>query len=130
MYRATTRSIQVTVEPHFMPERSSEDQPVFFWAYRIKIDNKGDEPVQLVSRRWVIVDAVGREEIVEGLGVVGEQPLLGPGESFEYSSGVPLTTPTGIMSGTYQMAGRDGHEFDIEIPAFSLDCPHLKSTIN
>lgn len=130
MYRATTRSVQVTVEPQFMPERSSEDQPIFFWAYTIEITNQGEHPIQLVSRRWVIVDAIGREEIVEGLGVVGEQPLLGPGESFEYTSGVPLTTPTGIMSGSYQMTGQDGNAFDIEIPAFSLDSPHMKPTIN
>lgn len=130
MYRATTRSVQVSVEPHFMPERSSADEPLFFWAYTIEITNLGEKIVQLISRRWVIVDAMGQEEVVEGLGVVGEQPVLVPGQSFEYTSGVPLTTPTGIMSGTYRMMERDGDSFEIEIPAFSLDSPHLKPVLN
>jgi ApaG protein len=130
MYRATTKSILVTVEPQYLSERSSEETSSFFWAYTIEISNQGEMPVQIISRRWVIVDAIGREEIVEGLGIVGEQPLLAPGEAFEYTSGVPLTTPTGIMSGTYQVEAQDGHMFDIEIPAFSLDSPHLKPTLN
>ena len=130
MYRATTNSICVMVEPHYLPERSDPDEPVFFWAYEIEIRNDGKETVQLISRRWSIVDALGQEEIVEGLGVVGEQPLLGPGESFEYTSGVPLATPTGIMSGTYLMVGRDGSQFEIEVPAFSLDSPHMKPVLN
>ncbi len=130
MYQATTKSILVTVEPQYLPERSSEETSSFFWAYTIEISNQGEEPVQIVSRRWVIVDAIGREEIVEGMGVVGEQPLLAPGQSFEYTSGVPLSTSTGIMSGTYQVEAQDGHSFDIEIPTFSLDNPHLKPTLN
>ncbi|MBL4758874.1 MAG: Co2+/Mg2+ efflux protein ApaG [Rhizobiales bacterium] len=130
MYRATTKSILVTVKPQYLAERSSEVTSSFFWAYTIEISNQGDIPVQIISRRWVIVDALGREEIIEGLGIVGEQPLLAPGEAFEYTSGVPLSTPTGIMSGTYQVEAQDGHMFDIEIPAFSLDSPHLKPTLN
>ncbi|MBZ0217936.1 MAG: Co2+/Mg2+ efflux protein ApaG [Fimbriimonadaceae bacterium] len=130
MYRAITNSIRVTVKPHYMPERSEPDRPVFFWAYEIEIFNGGETTVQLISRRWVIVDALGQEEIVEGLGVVGEQPLLGTGESFDYTSGVPLTTPTGIMSGSYLMVGRDGSQFEVEVPAFSLDSPHLKPVLN
>ncbi len=130
MYRATTNSIRVMVEPHYLADRSSPDEPVFFWAYEIEISNQGEVPVQLISRRWVIVDALGQEEIVEGLGVVGEQPLLQPGESFRYTSGVPLTTPTGIMSGTYLMVGREGLQFEVEVPAFSLDSPHLKPVLN
>ena len=130
MYHATTNSIRVTVKPHYLAERSAPDEPIFFWAYEIEIANEGDIPVQLISRRWVIVDEVGREEIVEGLGVIGEQPLLGPGESFEYTSGVPLTTPTGIMSGTYLMVARDGSQFEVEVPAFSLDSPDMRPTLN
>jgi ApaG protein len=130
MYRATTNSISVMVKPHFLPERSVPDEPVFFWAYEIEIHNDGDVAVQLISRRWVIVDALGQEEVVEGLGVVGEQPLLEPGQSFEYTSGVPLQTPTGIMSGSYIMVGRDGSQFEVEVPAFSLDSPHMKPILN
>jgi len=130
MYRAVTNSIRVSVKPQFLPERTSPDEPIFFWAYEIEITNKGDVAVQLLSRRWVIVDAIGQEEVVEGLGVVGEQPLLEPGEAYTYTSGVPLSTPTGIMSGTYLMVARDGRQFEVDIPAFSLDSPHMKPTLN
>ena len=130
MYRATTRSIQVSVDPFYLPDRSNPETEEFFWAYRIDITNQGEEPVQLISRHWKITDAHGRTEEVRGLGVVGEQPHLQPGGSFEYTSGVPLRTATGIMAGTYLMETAHGERFDVDIPAFSLDSPHMKISLN
>lgn len=128
MYRAVTRQIEVTVQPNFMPEQSSATH--FFWSYTIVIRNRGPETVQLRTRHWIITDAAGRSQEVRGAGVVGEQPVLGPGEFFEYSSGVPLPTPSGFMRGTYQMVSESGEKFDIEVPTFSLDSPDTKRTLN
>jgi ApaG protein len=130
MYQAVTRDIQVNVKPRFLPERSSPDNGYFFWAYTIEITNRGTQTVQLKTRHWKITDAHGRLQEVRGPGVVGEQPVLKPGESYEYTSGVPLTTPSGFMLGTYGMETTDGENFDIEVPAFSLDSAHAKHTIN
>jgi len=130
MYRAVTRHIEVTVEPNFLPERSSETEPRFFWAYTIVITNNGDETVQLRTRHWIITDANGRTQEVRGEGVVGEQPVLGPGERFEYTSGVPLTTASGFMTGRYQMVTDRGEPFEIDVPTFSLDSPHARRTLN
>lgn len=130
MYRAVTRNIEVIVEPSFMPERSSTDDGRFFWAYTIAIVNSGDETVQLKTRHWIITDETGLHQEVRGEGVVGEQPVLSPGERFEYTSGVPLSTPSGFMTGSYQMVTKDGEPFDIEIPTFSLDSPNQKRTLN
>lgn len=130
MYRATTRHIQVTVRPRFMPDRSSSEDGQFFWAYTIEIANLGRETVQLKTRYWRITDALGRLQEVRGAGVVGEQPLLKPGQSFEYTSGVPLNTPSGFMEGSYGMLTAEGERFDIEIPAFSLDSPIGTRTVN
>jgi ApaG protein len=130
MYRAVTRSIEVTVTPRFLAERSSPEKGHFFWAYTIGITNRGSETVQLKTRHWRITDANGRLQEVRGAGVVGEEPVLGPGESFEYTSGVPLTTPSGFMAGTYGMATAAGENFDIDIPAFSLDSSDAVRTIN
>ena len=130
MYKTVTRAIEVSVEPSFMPERSSSDQHYFFWAYRIIIANRGTETVQLKTRYWIITDASGKEQVVKGEGVVGEQPTLGPGETFEYTSGVPLQTPSGFMTGRYQMVTDRGERFEIEIPAFSLDSPNVTRTLN
>lgn len=130
MYRATTRSIQVSVKPHFLEDRSDPDENRYFWAYTIEVTNMGPETVQLISRHWIITDAAGHVEEVEGLGVVGEQPVLGPAEAFEYTSGVPLRTPTGIMTGSYLMQNEHGERFEIEVPAFSLDSPHAGMSIN
>ncbi|HZS63381.1 MAG TPA: Co2+/Mg2+ efflux protein ApaG [Xanthobacteraceae bacterium] len=130
MYRAVTRNIQVTVEPRFLPERSSPDNGYFFWAYTIEITNSGSETVQLRTRHWRITDALGRLQEVKGAGVVGEEPVLKAGESFEYTSGVPLPTPSGFMSGSYGMTSESGEPFDVEIPAFSLDCSYSERTIN
>ncbi len=130
MYHTVTRNIEVTVTPRFLAERSSPDNGYFFWAYTIAIINRGTHTVQLKTRHWKITDAHGRLQEVRGAGVVGEEPVLKPGETFEYTSGVPLPTPSGFMLGTYGMVTSDGENFDIEIPAFSLDSAHAKHTIN
>ena len=121
MYRAVTRQIEVTVEPNFLPERSSAERCEFFWSYTIVITNTGEETVQLRTRHWIITDASGRKQEVRGEGVVGEQPVLAPGERFEYTSGVPLPTASGIMTGRYQMVTDSGEHFEIDIPTFSLE---------
>jgi len=130
MYRAVTRQIEVTVEPNFMPERSSVDRSQYFWSYSIVITNAGRETVQLRTRHWIITDAAGRKQEVRGEGVVGEQPTLAPGESFEYTSGVPLPTASGIMTGRYQMVTATGEKFEIDVPTFSLDSPDSKRVLN
>ena len=124
MYQETTRSIRVTVIPTYLPAQSSPDHNRFVWAYQVRIENLGLETVQLRSRHWRITDGLGRMTDVRGPGVVGEQPVLRPGESFEYQSGTPLETPSGIMAGSYHMETASGEAFDIAIPAFSLDSPH------
>jgi ApaG protein len=130
MYRAVTRQIEVTVEPNFQPERSSAEKHRFFWSYTVVITNSGAETVQLKTRHWVITDAAGRMEEVRGEGVVGEQPVLAPGERFEYTSGVPLPTASGFMAGSYQMVTDTGEPFEINVPAFSLDSPDNKRVLN
>ena len=123
MYRAVTRQIEVTVEPNFLPERSSVDRGQYFWSYTIVITNTGAETVQLRTRHWIITDATGRKQEVRGEGVVGEQPVLAPGERFEYTTGVPLPTASGFMTGRYQMVSESGERFEIDVPTFSLDSP-------
>lgn len=129
-YTATTREITVSVAPHFVEEHSEPDSRYFLWAYHVRIENKGNETVQLLTRHWRITDAMGHEQEVRGEGVVGKQPVIGPGESFEYESGCPLSTPSGIMLGTYQMVSTSGDFFDVEIPAFSLDTPHSRPVVH
>ena len=130
MYRATTRGVQVTVTPRFSPERSDPDRSQYFWAYTIVITNSGNETVQLRTRHWIITDATGRKQEVRGEGVVGEQPVLAPGERFEYTSGVPLPTASGFMTGRYQMVSDSGERFEIDVPTFSLDSPDNKRVLN
>lgn len=130
MYQATTRAIRVTVEPTFVDSESSPEEGQYFWAYRIEIANLGQEVVQLRARHWRITDANGRTEEVRGPGVVGKQPVLRPGEKFSYTSGCPLSTASGIMAGTYQMENEQGETFTIDIPAFSLDLPGTRKTLN
>jgi len=130
MYNAVTRKIEVSATPRFLPERSSVEKSYFFWSYTIEIRNHGDEVVQLKTRYWKITDAFGRVQEVKGAGVVGEEPVLKPGESYEYTSGVPLPTPSGIMSGSYGMVSQSGDRFDITVPAFSLDSSESKRTLN
>jgi len=121
---ATTRGIRVRVQSAYIPDRSQPDQQQWFFAYNVRISNEGTETAQLLSRHWIITDADGRVEEVRGPGVVGEQPVLEPGESFEYTSGCPLRTAFGTMHGTYQMVTPGGERFDAEIAAFSLGEPH------
>ena len=130
MYRAVTRQIEVTVEPNFMPGRSSAAEGQYFWSYTIVITNSGEETVQLRTRHWIITDASGRRQEVRGEGVVGEQPKLAPGECFQYTSGVPLPTESGFMTGRYQMVTDRGERFEIDVPTFSLDSPNAKRTLN
>jgi len=124
IYSETTRSIEVTVQPSYLEDQSSPEEQHFVWAYHVQIANHGSEKVQLLNRHWRITDGRGTTQEVQGPGVVGEQPVLPPGGSFRYTSGCPLTTPSGIMQGRYQMQKDDGERFWINIPAFSLDSPH------
>ncbi len=130
MYREITRNIQVTVEPRYLEHESRPIEGRYFWAYTIEIVNMGPETVQLQSRYWQITDETGRREEVTGAGVVGEQPVLEPGQRFEYTSGCPLSTPSGLMVGTYQMVSETGELFSVQIPAFSLDSPHVRRIFN
>ncbi|MBI4968335.1 MAG: Co2+/Mg2+ efflux protein ApaG [Rhodospirillales bacterium] len=130
MYTETTRQIAVTVEPIYLEDQSNPEENHFVWAYRVRIENLGKDTVQLLRRHWRITDAKGRLQEVEGPGVVGEQPVLEPGQTFEYTSGTPLPTPSGIMVGTYLMESAQGERFEIGIPAFSLDSPHQAVRLN
>jgi len=130
MYEAVTSDIRVRVTPRFLEDQSTPEEARYFWAYTVEIRNEGTETVQLRTRRWLITDANGRQETVRGPGVVGKTPTLPPGGRFEYTSGCPLTTPSGIMAGSYQMQRKDGRMLDIAIPSFSLDSPYTKRSIN
>ena len=130
MYSEITKSIRVTVVPAFLDEHSSPEDDKYVWAYEVKIENLGEETVQLINRYWSITNSLGQTQTVRGPGVVGEQPILKPGEYFEYTSGTPLSTPSGLMMGTYQMENNEGKLFDVSIPAFSLDSPHQSIQVN
>lgn len=130
MFRATTHDIEVNAEPFFLEDRSNPAEDRYVWAYRITIANHSDEPVKLMSRYWHITDGLGRIEEVRGPGVVGEQPELRPGDSYQYTSGCPLSTPSGIMVGRYTMRNPHGMEFEVDIPAFSLDMPGTPRSVN
>jgi ApaG protein len=121
---AVTNNVRVEVESQYAPEHSQPFQSHWFFYYTIRITNEGDETVQLLSRHWIATDGMGKTEEVRGSGVVGEQPVLGPGESFQYTSGWPLKTPTGILRGTYQMVTEGGTHFDVEIAPFALREPY------
>ncbi|MAF49682.1 MAG: Co2+/Mg2+ efflux protein ApaG [Rhodospirillales bacterium] len=129
-YSETTRSIRVSVDPVYLDDQSEPDDFHYVWAYHVRIENRGGETVQLLRRHWHITDSQGRKEEVRGEGVIGEQPILEPGEMFEYTSGAPLSTPSGFMSGTYQMVTEAGDRFSVSIPIFSLDSPYDLSVIN
>lgn len=130
MYAQRTGDIVVTARPVFLEDQSSPKDHRFVWAYQIRIENQGRRVVQLLTRHWRITDAQGRVQEVRGEGVVGEQPILQPGEVFEYTSGCPLNTPSGFMVGSYGMVDADGGQFDVAIPAFSLDSPHATLSVN
>jgi ApaG protein len=124
-YTARTRGIRVNVRAYYLADQSEPAEGRFVWAYKVEILNEGAETVQLRQRTWIITDGQGRSLRVHGEGVVGEQPLLEPGERFEYTSGTPLPTPSGFMRGQYHMVvTATGEAFDVEVPAFSLDSPH------
>lgn len=130
MYTETTRSIEVTVESVYLEDQSTPEEGHFVWAYRVRIQNRSKKTVQLLNRYWRITDAQGRTQEVRGAGVVGEQPVLHPGEAFEYTSGTPLRTSNGFMVGSYEMESETGEAFDIAIPAFSLDSPHDEARLH
>ncbi|MGE3770065.1 MAG: Co2+/Mg2+ efflux protein ApaG [Bdellovibrionales bacterium] len=130
MFTKTTRDITVTVEPTYLELQSDPDAQKFVWAYHIRIENRGDTRVTLQTRRWQVTDAFGRAQTVQGVGVVGQQPVLEPGDHFEYTSGTPLDTPSGIMVGSYTMQNAAGDMFEVAVPAFSLDCPHERKTLH
>lgn len=130
MYSKTSHSITVSVKPVYLEDQSSPVDNHYVWAYKVRIENHGDETVQLLRRHWKITDAMGRQQEVQGSGVVGEQPVLHPGDVYEYTSGTPLSTPSGIMMGTYQMSTNGGEKLDVDIPAFSLDSPHERVRLN
>jgi ApaG protein len=129
-YRAVTRGIAVSVEVTYLEANSSPGNSQYFWAYRVTIENQGRETVQLRSRHWMITNSHGELTEVKGPGVVGKEPFLEPGESFTYTSGAPLNTPSGMMGGSYQMESDTGERFDIEIPTFSLDRPNQSVLLN
>ena len=129
-YAETTKAIKISVEPFYLDEQSEPDDAHFVWAYHVRIENTGNETVQLMTRHWRITDSMGNTQEVQGDGVVGEQPVLTPGGSFEYTSGTPLSTPSGIMVGTYQMKTDTGERFDVNIPAFSLDSPYQAAQVH
>jgi ApaG protein len=128
MSEAITRNIRVRVEAQYDSSRSTPQQNQWFFLYTVRITNEGKETVKLISRHWIITDGMGKVEEVRGPGVVGHQPVLAPGQSFEYTSGCPLTTPFGTMHGTYQMVNQASEQFDIEIAPFTLTEPY--SSVN
>ena len=130
MYSAKTDGFRVEVEPFFLESHSDRSENEYVWAYRVRIANEDGPPARLVSRHWEITDGNGRTETVDGPGVVGQMPLLPPGESFEYHSACPLGTPSGMMHGHYEMVRDDGTSFNIEVPGFSLDIPDAVPALN
>ena len=130
MYRAVTDNIEVVVRPQFSDEQSQPEKNKYFWTYMVEITNHGAVPVQLRHRHWEITDGNGQRQNVRGPGVVGEQPVIQPGDTFRYASGCPLTTPQGIMTGNYEMTGDKGAKFTVRIPAFSLDSPFETRKLN
>ena len=130
MNSATTRGVTITATPQFLEDQSEPFENRYYWAYTIEIRNDGTETVQLLNRWWHITDGLGRTQDVRGPGVVGEQPILKPGESYRYTSGVPLQTPSGFMQGEYQMVRPGGETFQAKIPVFSLDSPYANNRPN
>ena len=130
MYSKTTKKINITVNPIYLDEQSEPNESHFVWAYKVTINNNGSETVQLKNRYWKIIDSGGNTREVRGSGVVGEQPVLKPGEKYEYTSGTPLNTPSGFMYGHYEMTYIDGKIIEVEIPKFSLDSPHASALIH
>jgi ApaG protein len=124
------RRIHVAVKPAYLDDQSDPDDDRYVWSYTVTIENQSDAPVQLMSRYWNIIDGDGRVQEVRGAGVVGAQPVIAPGESFQYTSGCPLETASGSMSGHYQMLSASGESFEAEIPAFLLESPYERRQIH
>ena len=129
-YELETRRIRVAVRPAYLHDQSDPEDDRYVWSYTVTIENRGAEPVQLLSRYWNIMDGQGRVQEVRGAGVVGAQPVIAPGESFQYTSGCPLETASGTMSGRYQMMSASGESFEAEIPAFLLESPYERRQIH
>jgi ApaG protein len=129
-FEETTEGVHIAVQSYFLNEQSDPDEAQYVWAYRIRISNDGNVPVKLLNRHWIITDGHGGVHEVKGEGVIGEQPVIEPGTSFIYTSGTPLTTPSGFMRGSYEMRRADGGVFNAAVPAFSLDSPHSSLEIN
>ena len=130
MYTKTTKKINITVNPYYLEDQSEPDDQHYVWAYQVTIDNQSNNKVQLKNRYWKIIDSNGIKQEVRGEGVVGEQPVLNPGEKFEYTSGTPLSTPSGFMEGYYEMENNKGSKFEVYIPQFSLDSPFASKKLN
>ncbi len=130
MYSQTTHDIRITVDPVYLDDHSEPIDDQYVWAYEVRIENTSDQTVTLRNRHWKITDARGRVEEVSGPGVQGEQPTLAPGETFTYTSGTPLSTPSGFMTGSYEMENADGESFVVAVPAFSLDSPYQPVLLN
>lgn len=129
-YEAVTRGVIVRVRPQFLPDQSDPDARRWVWAYAVEIENASGQTVQLLTRHWIITDGLGRVEEVKGPGVVGKQPTIRPGERYSYTSGCPLPTSSGVMTGSYRLVTDAGERFDAAIPAFSLDMPDRPRTVN
>jgi ApaG protein len=129
-YCKTTKGITVSAYPLYMAEESDPDDNKFVWAYHVTIENNSEKAVKLLKRKWLVADARGIHKEIKGDGVMGEQPVLDPGDSFEYTSGAPLSSASGIMVGEYQMESNEGELFNVDVPAFSLDSPHTNKTLN
>ncbi|MEO1040091.1 MAG: Co2+/Mg2+ efflux protein ApaG [Pseudomonadota bacterium] len=130
MYKQETRGVLIKVKPDYLDEESDPDASRYVWGYTVEIENRGEEPIQLLTREWRITDALGRTQIVRGDGVVGEQPVIAPGDSYRYRSGAPLPTPSGFMVGRYGMRAAGGDAFEADIPAFALDTPFERSSVH
>lgn len=130
VYTQETNSVEISVQPVYLDEQSLPEDSQFVWAYHIRIENRGERTLQLRKRYWRITDSLGRMHEVYGEGVVGEQPILKPGEAFEYTSGTPLSCPSGFMMGHYEMYDEEDNLYKVSIPAFSLDSPHHHASIN
>ena len=130
MFSKTTNNINISVKPYYLEEQSEPNEQHFVWAYQFTINNVGQQTVQLKNRYWKITDSNGTKKEVKGAGVIGEQPILRPGEKYKYTSGTPLSTPSGFMEGYYEMEKTNGIKFDASIPLFSLDSPYTSKQIN
>lgn len=130
MYERVTKGIRVSVRPTFLEGQSDPDDDLYVWSYTVRICNDTGDSIRVRTRHWLITNAKGLTEEVRGVGIVGEQPLIRPGENYEYTSGAPLSTPSGMMVGRYGVESAGGELFDIDIPAFSLDSPHERRKVH